>query len=198
MVYVGSNGLIQPGFVSYVYPELDITNPGDFERLMCPGTVDTFFSEHTLEHIPVDKYPVMFSLFIKYLKPGGFVRLAIPPFHDGHVPTELDKKYGHVGLATAEFLEAQMKSAGFVNVTILEQLHFQDGRRKAFTSKRWDECEGRVRRSLRHDPRNIPYLKARYAAYDLTADNDIPDVINSTDFPLIISTIIEGHRPHSI
>lgn len=195
LVYVGTSGLTQPGFVSYDYLELDITKPGDFQQLMCPGSIDIFFSEHTLEHIPIDKYGILFSLFIKYLKPGGFVRLAIPTFYERHVPSDVDKAHGHVAFASARALEAEMASAGYVNVTILEQLNFANGRLTGFTSKKADECEGRVRRSLRHDPRNIPYLKARYASYELVGNNDIADVVNSTEIPRVLSTIIQGHRP---
>lgn len=195
LVYVGSSGLVQPGFVSYSYSELDITKAEDFRRLFCPGTVDIFFSEHTLEHIPLDHYSILFSLFLKYLKPGGFARIAIPTYYDHHVPSDLDKSYGHVGCASASYLEADMQSAGFVNVTLLENLNFVNGRLAGFTSKRFDECEGRVRRSLRHDSRNIPFLKARCASYDLIENNDIADVVNSTDRPPVLSTIIQGYHP---
>lgn len=195
LVYIGASNQVQPGFVSYNYAELDITKSDDFQRLMCPGTIDIFFSEHTLEHIPLEKYAILFSLFLKYLKPGGFVRIAIPTFYDSHVPSDLDKLYGHVGFASALSLEMEMQSAGFVNVTLLENLNFVNGRYAGFTSKRFDECEGRVRRSMRHDSRNIQFIKERFASYDLIGNNDIADVVNSTDKPPVLSTIIQGHRP---
>jgi predicted SAM-dependent methyltransferase len=196
LIYVGSSGIRQPGFVSYPFDELDITQPAHFQRIICRDSVDTFFSEHTLEHIPLNQYSTIFGLFLQYLKPGGFVRIAIPTYSDLHRPSEVDKRYGHVGIVSAPVLEREMQSAGFTNVTILEQVHFTNGQRKGFTSKLWDECEGRVRRSFRHDQRNAQYLKERYAAFAMVGNNDINDVINSTDFPSVLSTIVQGHRPY--
>ena len=49
LVYVRSSSIQQPGFVSYPFNELDLTNDANFESLLLPETVDTFSSEHTFE-----------------------------------------------------------------------------------------------------------------------------------------------------
>lgn len=196
MVYIGSADVTQPGFISFTYAELDVTKQQDFEKYFCPGSVDVFFSEHTYEHIRAEKYAVSFQLMLKYLRPGGYVRLATPTFPPNHTPGPLDVEYGHVSFYTAEALRQELQGAGFEPVTILEQrLQGPGGGWIGFCSKWFDSCGGRVRRSFRHDNRNTDVLRTRGADLPHNAFNEIDDICINTTEELLLSTIVEAFAP---
>ena len=93
----------------------------------------------------------------RYLKPGGYLRLAVPDgFHRDPAYIEYVRPGGtgagaddHQVLYTYRSLGALLEKAEF-EVTCLE--HFdEDG---AFHCQNWDVDDGLIHRSIRHDARN--------------------------------------------
>ena len=72
-----------PYHARYLDFDFDLTSGEPFP--FADNSVRYFYSQHTLEHIPQEFCPHIFSEFHRCLKPGGVVRLTMPDF---------DKPYG--------------------------------------------------------------------------------------------------------
>lgn len=194
MVYVGSSTINQPGFMSFQQTDLDITIPEQFASYFCKQSVDVFFSEHTIEHIPEAKHVGIFKTMRDYLKPGGIVRIAIPAYPPNHVPSELDVKYNHVAFPTVETLEEHFRQAQFAKVTRLEYLVHNETFH-GMCSMPFDSCAGRVRRSFRLDSRNSDFLQEKWMSLRKTEFNGIAGVCFTADnTPPMFSTIVEARK----
>eukprot|EP00667_Euglena_gracilis_P023591 EG_transcript_26696 len=173
MVYVGSADVRQPGFLSFPQEELDVTVDAHYAAWFCPGSVDVFLTEHTFEHIPLELHVPSFRLMLKYLKPGGFLRLAIPTFPPGYSPTRVDRKFRHVAFPTTEQMVATLRQAGFSEVRVLETGIFRRTAMVGVDTGVYDSCAGRIRRSVKHDARNELWLRKNYLGLNLTEHNDV-------------------------
>jgi hypothetical protein len=178
-VYIGASGIEYPGWISLNFPEFDITNPAHYAARFCPGRVRAFLSEHTFEHIDPEKLKTASNLFIKYLRPGGYVRTAMPPYRDGHAASPLDTEYGHVAFLSPSALETLFTAAGFSRVVRLEWA--DETNPSIVYSRLFDQCNGRVRRAFRYDPRNAhlfapgsPDFDLMTRAINLTFPGDAP------------------------
>lgn len=180
MVYLGSARLGQPGFIAIPYePEygqhLDVTNAEHYKQFFCKGTVDVFFTEHTFEHVPEELHQVAFKIMYEYLKPGGLVRTAVPTYPDkkdypNFGPSKLDIEHGHVAFPTIRSMTDSLRAAGFTDIEAVEGVPYVPGNGggRAVTTKPYDSCHGRVQRSIRHDPRNVKWLREHLHELNLT------------------------------
>lgn len=198
-VYFGASGVEQPGFVAFEKHELDVTVPASFHKLFCPSSVDIFFSEHTLEHIPPDRIPTVMQNLIRYLKPGGLFRFAIPPYRQGHNRTDLDLLYGHVWTPDIDEVKRELTKAGFVNITLLEYPTQPTKKPSSpfqppLVTSEWDACKGRVVRSVKYDSRNVAFLKENFAKMSLTYLNEVGNNI-IRDHPVTFSLIVDSRKP---
>jgi predicted SAM-dependent methyltransferase len=90
-VNIGGGNFIKPGWLSMDYQSetypyrlslldqnFDLTSgkPFPFEE----NSVDFFYSQHTLEHIPQEHCAFIFAEMYRCLKPGGAVRLNMPDY----------------------------------------------------------------------------------------------------------------------
>lgn len=201
MVYVGSSSVRQPGFISLEYQEFDVTKAEDYDKWFCKESVDVFFSEHTFEHIPQELHVVAFRLMHQFLKPGGIMRMAIPSYFDevavpNFKPSALDIEYGHVAFVTTRSAVETLKDAGFREVTVLEQLVYTAEGRFLVTNP-YDSCAGRVRRSVRHDERNLPWLKNTWHLLNVSHYNDLG--YNVLKYPMphapkVVSLVLEAQK----
>lgn len=188
MVYVGSSSITQPGFISLSQSQLDVTKAEDFLRWFCLGSVDVFLTEHTFEHVPEHLHETAFRLMHKYLKPGGRLRIAVPSYGSGHVASPLDIEYGHVTFPTRESLTRALVKAGFDKVLPLE---YKD-KNNTVTTMPYDSCDGRIRRSVRHDDRNRDWMKKNIAQLNLTVHN-VPGMnIIGIHPPPVVSLILDA------
>jgi predicted SAM-dependent methyltransferase len=156
-IIIGSAGLQTDDWISTDFPALDLTDEQTFARLFKPGSVDVFLAEHVWEHLSVTEAVLGIKNCMKYLKPGGYLRLAVP---DGNHP---DPDYiekvkpggrgpgadGHKVLYDHNMLSGMLRQEGFI-VTRLEW-YDQKGH---FNFEDWSPADGMVRRSMRFDPRN--------------------------------------------
>jgi predicted SAM-dependent methyltransferase len=156
-IVVGAGGIPVEGWIESEVDFLDLLNPEDWERYFHRDSIDAILAEHVWEHLtPADGLIAARTCF-HYLKPGGYLRIAVP---DGHHP---DPDYidavrvggtgsgadDHKVLYTAEALVDLLREAGFIP-ELLE--HFDE--KGVFHEAQWDPQAGMIMRSRRFDPRN--------------------------------------------
>lgn len=136
---------------------MDLLNRKHWERYFKKNSIDAILAEHVWEHLAPENGLIAAKRCFQYLKPGGYLRVAVP---DGYNP---DPKYiewvkpGGVGsfsydhkvLYNYETFRGLFKKAGF-KVNLLEYFD-QEGR---FHFVEWDPDEGTILRSRRFDERN--------------------------------------------
>jgi len=174
-VVVGAGRIPVEGWIRSEESFLDLLDPGTWDRYFRPGTVDAILAEHVWEHLdPDDAGAVAARTCFRYLKQGGYLRIAVP---DGHFP---DPAYirevepggtgcgaiDHKVLYTAESLTALLSEIGF-EPRLLEYFD-QDG---VFHETPWEPAAGMIRRSRQFDPRN----RRRLSYTSLIADAFKPE-----------------------
>lgn len=159
-IIIGAGHVHYDGWVSTEIGHLNLLDVDTFRRyFQAEGNcVDAFLCEAVFEHLPVEKLLDAARLCHRFLKPGGYIRAAVP---DGYHP---DPDYiacvkpggwgsgadGHLSLFTYEQFVLLFVGAGFRPVRLLEWWG-QDGR---FHARPWSTTQGPIDRCLAHDPRN--------------------------------------------
>lgn len=162
---LGANRKGQPGWINTEEYNLNITNPKDWSRYFKPGTVDAMLAEHVWEHLTEEEARLAARLCYKYLKPGGYVRVAVP---DGNFPSAEYIRFvmpGGTGPSAADHkvlynyktLTSIFVEAGFQ----VELLEFFDEKGN-FHAVDWSPEDGIIRRSSKlytggHVFDGIPY-----------------------------------------
>lgn len=156
-IVVGSSGIFTPGWIPTDIEYLNLLRPPDWQRFFSPNTLEAVLAEHVWEHLTLPEGAAGAKLCFKYLRPGGWLRLAVP---DGFNP---DPDYrervrpggtgpgadDHKVLYTHESLGCLLTEAGF-RVELLEyfdangEFHFSE----------WNPADGMIHRSRRFDERN--------------------------------------------
>lgn len=77
-IIVGAGTVTQPGWISLQHCDLDIMDRTRWSWFFLPSSVDAILTEHTLEHLTVVQAFAAVQNFHRYLKPGGYVRCAVP------------------------------------------------------------------------------------------------------------------------
>jgi len=130
----------------------------DWASLVKPGSLDAILAEHVWEHLTADQAVIAARHCFKYLKPGGYVRVAVP---DGYHPSQRyinDVKPGGSGLGsgdhkilyTYETATSLFTSAGF-DVVLYEYFDSTG----MFHEYPWDAADGMITRSRWFDKRNV-------------------------------------------
>lgn len=165
-IVVGSSGQFSSGWIPTDMDYLDITRPEHWGRFFNSDKLDAILAEHVWEHLtPVDAVSGT-ELCYKFLKPGGYLRLAVP---DGLHPDPgyIDRvrpggsgpgASDHKVLYTYKSLSALLAACGF-SVDLLEYFDEQG----SFHFKDWDVADGMIHRSSIFDPRNRE-LKLTYTS----------------------------------
>jgi predicted SAM-dependent methyltransferase len=84
---VGAGSTEYRGWHSYQQRQLDLTKPDQWARRFRPGSVDAILAEHVFEHLTPLQAFIAARICYHYLKPGGYLRIAVP---DGFHP---DRRY---------------------------------------------------------------------------------------------------------
>ncbi len=166
-IIIGSGSIEQAGWISTEIYLLDVTREKDWEMYFSKRKIDAIVSEHVWEHLTEDAAYIATNLCFKYLKKGGYIRIAVP---DGFHP---DKDYieqvkvganAHKVLYNYKTLKSLFEKAGF-EVDLLEY-HNENNE---FIYKDWQESNGLITRSKNHDSRNqngkIVYTSIIFDAY---------------------------------
>src|SRR6185436_19287177 len=156
-IVIGAGGICAPDWVPTEMEFLDLLAPGDWERLLQPGSLEAILAEHVWEHLdPADAQAAARTCF-RYLRPGAYLRAAVPDGLHADPAYIASVKVGGSGagaddhrvLYRYDTFADVFKNAGFV-VTCYE--YFDDAGR--FICRPWDPRDGMIWRSMRYDDRN--------------------------------------------
>jgi predicted SAM-dependent methyltransferase len=173
---IGSGNIGQAGWIRTDIEYLNLLQRRDWQRYFLPDMIAAILAEHVWEHLSAEDGLVAARTCYEYLRPGGYLRIAVP---DGHHP---DPEYiqrvrpggtgpgahDHKVLYTVETLGQLLVSAGF-DVRPLEYFD-AEGR---FCAQAWDPDDGLIRRSQKFDARNHDG-KLRYTSLIIDAHKKIP------------------------
>lgn len=175
---VGSSSTHQRGWIATEQSWLDISKSYDWDRYFRPEQVDAILAEHVFEHIDFDDLHNSIENVFRYLRPGAYIRIAVP---DGNHPSDTyinhvkpggtgDGSNDHKVLYTYNTLSAQFTRAGFI-VTLIEY-YDEYG---IFHKRKWSAADGFIERSLEFDKRNYSGIN-KYSSIIIDATK--PEVIN--------------------
>ncbi|CAN5810520.1 hypothetical protein BH24CHL3_BH24CHL3_04970 [soil metagenome] len=159
-VIIGASSQAYPGWIRTQQAELDLTRHQDWARRFDPGSISRVLAEHVWEHLSPDDASVAARICFEFLKPGGFVRCAVPDglFASAEYqslvqiggPGSLDHPAAtHKVVYTWPTLTRVFEVEGFY----VKLLEWWDEDRE-FHASPWDESDGFVYRSARFDHRN--------------------------------------------
>lgn len=159
-VILGAGASVQNGWISTQEDELNVMRRADFARITEPESVDAFLAEHVWEHMTEEEGRNAAANCFAYLKPGGYLRCAVPDANfrnaayqqmvqvGGPGPIDHPAK-SHKIVYDYRMLVAVFRDAGF-EVTLLEYCD----ERGDFHFTWWNPDEGKIGRSYRYDTRN--------------------------------------------
>lgn len=93
-VIIGASSQDYPGWIRIQEEELDLTRGSDWEARFRPGSISRVLAEHVWEHLDPAEGSVAANICFDFLRPGGFVRCAVP---DGLFPDEAYQRIVQVG-----------------------------------------------------------------------------------------------------
>lgn len=156
---LGASNRYDVGWIPTEKEYLDLLRPDEWQRFLAPSSVDAMLAEHVWEHLTADEALTAARTCFTYLRPGGYLRIAVP---DGLHPDpgyQAESKVGgqcpgggpndHKVLYTYRTAGELFELAGF-QVELYECFD-EHGR---FHYQPWDESAGKIRRSKRFDHRN--------------------------------------------
>ncbi|MDN4595242.1 class I SAM-dependent methyltransferase [Polycladomyces subterraneus] len=160
-VVVGAGSFINnPGWIHTQEEELNLLKREDWIRRFQPGSVTAILAEHVWEHLTYEEGVRAAHICFEFLKPGGYVRCAVP---DGFFPDLEYQRIVQVGgpgpkdhpaashkiVYNYRTLTQMFEEAGF-ETSLLEYCD-ENGQ---FHYRHWDPDDGKIFRSLRFDHRN--------------------------------------------
>lgn len=157
-IVIGASGIANKDWIATEQAWHDITVFESWLKYFTPGQIDKILAEHVLEHLdPIETIQAIKNFYI-FLRPGGYVRIAVP---DGNHPSpEYIENvrpggtgagaFDHKILYTFPVLKELFLSEGFS----VEGLEFFD-QNGGFHAEWWTADDGMIFRSLLHDERNI-------------------------------------------
>lgn len=154
---IGSSGTHFPGWVATDRAVLDLVRDETWARFFPPGSLDAILAEHVWEHLTAEDAAAAARVCFRYLRSGGYVRVAVPDgLHPLQSYIESVRPGGsgpgaddHKALYSYFSLRDLFVDAGF-EVHLKEyfdekgEFHFDD----------WTPSEGMIHRSKRFDSRN--------------------------------------------
>jgi predicted SAM-dependent methyltransferase len=154
---IGSGGTNYAGWIMTQQAMLDATREHDWKRLLGHKLCDRLLAEHVFEHMNDADLATALRLSSLHLKPGGYLRIAVPDgLHPSRAYIEKVKPGGrgrsahdHKQLFTYQSLKAAAEAAG-LKVNLLE--YWDEA--GVFHKQPWRSEDGHIKRSADHDRRN--------------------------------------------
>lgn len=156
-IVVGASGIVPDGWAGSEVEDLNLLDPDQWSEYFRPESVDSIVAEHVWEHLTLlDGFTAAITCY-QYLRPYGYLRVAVPDgWHPDPEYVDAVKPGGsgagsddHQVLYNHESLAELFSAVGF---EILHLEHFdQQGK---FHYSLWDPDDGMIRRSRRFDWRN--------------------------------------------
>lgn len=156
-VIVGAGGSGQEGWISTDIDQLNLLQPRDWQFCFRDKLIDSILAEHVWEHLTEEQGLEAARTCFRFLKLGGYLRVAVPDgFHPHSEYIQRVRPGGtgpgaedHKVLYTHETLPRVFQRAGFT-VMLLEHFDAQG----EFHARSWETEAGMIQRSRRFDPRN--------------------------------------------
>jgi len=154
---IGASGVFDAGWTPTDHDQLNLLREQSWGAYVSPGSIDAILAEHVWEHLTLEQGKSAAAICYRYLKPGGYIRVAVP---DGLHPDAAYREYikvdgegggefgGHKVVFTYRDLAGVFESAGFT--AQLLEYHDEAG---TLHATEWDPAEGMIHRSARFDPR---------------------------------------------
>ena len=153
-IIVGASSTRFEGWIPTNMEILNLLVETDWSEYMKPNSLDAILAEHVWEHLTAEEAVVAARNCFNFLKPGGYLRVAVP---DGFHP---DPRYiewvrpGGIGpgandhklLYNHDTFRRVFASVGF-DISMCEYYDEQG----EFHVKDWDPADGMIRRSKRFD-----------------------------------------------
>lgn len=154
---IGASDVYDQGWINTDVEYLNLLVPEHWETYFHKNSIDAILAEHVWEHLTLDNAVVAAKYCFEYLKPGGYLRVAVP---DGYHPNpdyiESVRPGGsgpgaenHHVLYTYKTLPEVFTQAGF-RVVLLEYFDADS----QFHSVDWNPKDGKIYRSKRFEERN--------------------------------------------
>ena len=155
---IGSAGIKNAGWLNSNIELIDLTNFNSFKFFFSPNSLSHILCEHVFEHLTFEDALISAKNIHYFLKPNGFIRVAVP---DGYHPDPDyinwvkpkgmgDGAQDHKILYNYLSISGIFKNSGF-RVQFLE--YFDE--KGVFHYNYWNPEDGFVLRSKNHDSRNI-------------------------------------------
>jgi predicted SAM-dependent methyltransferase len=156
-IVIGASGIYDAGWIPTEIGVLDILNRGHWSRVFAENSIDALLAEHVWEHLTPEQGLLAARNCLRYLKPGGYLRVAVPDgFHSDPKYIDCVRVGGsgagaddHKVLYNCDSFGGLFEQAGF-EVALLE--YFDSA--GAFHAVEWDPAGGMIHRSKRFDERN--------------------------------------------
>jgi len=156
-IVLGAGGVSHRTWLSTEIEHLNVLVLENWQRYFRENSIDAMLAEHVWEHFSEAEGIVAARNCHFYLKPGGYLRVAVPDgFHPSIEYRDDVKPMGsgpgsddHKVLFTYISITRLFEDAGF-KVELLE--YFDEN--GVFHGKEWDSEDGFVKRSMRCDDRN--------------------------------------------
>ncbi len=159
-IILGAGEQSYSGWIATQQEQLDVVKRNDWEASFSNRRIDALLCEHVWEHLTEEQGRLAASICYEYLKPGGYLRCAVP---DGNFPDGAYQNMIRIGgpgpkdhpaadhkiVYDYELFVDTFRSAGF-EVDLLEYCD-NNGR---FHYNYWNPEDGLVYRSLLFDHRN--------------------------------------------
>lgn len=159
-IIIGAGQQAYPGWIATQKEQLDLLRREDWVASFPNRLIDALLCEHVWEHLSEVEGRAAACLCYEFLKPGGYLRCAVP---DGFFPEPEYQRTVQIGgpgpkdhpaadhkiVYTYRLFRDVFASAGF-EVDLLEYCD-ENGQ---FHSNHWDAADGMIYRSLRFDDRN--------------------------------------------
>ena len=156
-IVIGASGHYQENWIPTDIEYLNLLDYKTWDNFFNPNSLDAILAEHVWEHLTLDEGIVAANNCFKFLKKGGYLRIAVP---DGYHPdkTYIDcvKPGGHGDGADDHKLLYNVD----IMCTYLEEIGFQVKPLEYFDQSgnfiynEWNPNSGMIMRSKRFDHRN--------------------------------------------
>jgi predicted SAM-dependent methyltransferase len=178
-IVIGASGVANREWIATEQFWHDITIFESWSKYFIPGQIDRILAEHVLEHLhPVETVQAIRN-FYTFLRPGGYIRVAVPDGNHPYPGYVENVRPGGIGagafdhkvLYTFTSLRDLFLGEGFF-VNGLEYFN-ESGE---FHAQRWNPEDGMIFRSYLHDERNVGGINAYSSiiidAHKLKCDSD--------------------------
>ncbi|NSL85513.1 methyltransferase domain-containing protein [Chitinophaga sp. Mgbs1] len=156
---IGASKVFESGWIPTEVQHFNLLLPDTWNKYIPDNSVSAFLAEHVWEHLTYEEGLTAAKTCHRYLKPGGYLRIAIPDgFHSDPAYINIVKPGGtgwgaddHKLLYNYRLLTTLLENAGFREVKLLEYFDEQG----QFHFNEWKKEDGMVHRSKRYDERNV-------------------------------------------